>query len=284
MNATDRLAVFLAIALACVIATLAIAPRPVPQDQDYHHFADRRTVLGIPNFGNTASNIIFILAGVTGLAALRRTWFEPLAILSIGAILTGIGSAVYHWKPSDALLVFDRLGMVVAFAAFIAALMTHFDIAGARAALPILLVAGVSSVIWWVYAADLRLYGIFQGFPLILFVIGSVLFPHVYRRHAVLWLVAMGYVLAKVCESLDQQIYDIGGFVSGHTLKHLVAGVSLWITVDWLKRQGQTETAVLDPSDVKADQAATASRSEIASHDRPMNHESGSTVSGNAQS
>ena len=284
MNAKQRLAVFLAIAFVCVVATMVVAPRPIPQDQNYHHFADRRTVLGIPNFGNTASSIIFILAGFAGLAALRRPRFEPLAVLSIGAMLTGIGSAIYHWKPSDGLLVFDRLGMVIAFAAFIAALMTHFDIAGARAALPILLVAGISSVMWWVYAGDLRPYGIFQGFPVVLFVIGSVVFPHVYKRHAVLWLIAMGYVLAKVCESLDQQIYDIGGFVSGHTLKHLIAGVSLWMTIDWLKRQRQTETAVLEPSDVKAAQAAIASRNPIANNDRPTNQASGSIVSGNAQS
>jgi len=174
--------------------------------------------------------------------------------------------------------------MVVAFAAFIAALMTHFDIAGVRVALPILLVAGIGSVLWWIFAEDLRPYAIFQGLPVILFVIGSFAFPHVYTRHATLWVVTAGYVLAKVCESLDRQIYDIGGYVSGHTLKHLVAGVSLWMTIDWLKRQRQTETTVLEPSDVKADHAATASRSAIASDDRPMNHESGSTVSGNAVS
>jgi hypothetical protein len=56
------------------------------------------------------------------------------------------------------------------------------------------------------------------------------------------------------------------------------------MTIDWLKRQRQTETAVLDPRDVKAAQPATASRSPMASHDRPMNHASGSTVSGKAQS
>lgn len=284
MNAAHRLTVFLAIVFACVIATIAAAPRPIPQDQSYHHFADRRTVLGIPNFADTASSIIFILAGVSGLVTLRRRSFEPLTVLCIGAVLTGIGSAVYHWKPSDTSLVFDRLGMVVAFAAFIAALMSHFDIAGSRSALPILIVAGIGSVLWWIYAGDLRPYGIFQGFPVILFVIGSFAFPHLYSRHSILWVITMGYLLAKVCEILDWKIYEFSGFVSGHTLKHLVAGVSLWMTIDWLKRQRQTKTAVLEPSDFKAAQPATTSRNTIASNDRPTNHASGSIVSGNAQS
>jgi len=35
------------------------------------------------------------------------------------------------------------------------------------------------------------------------------------------------YVIAKILEQLDLPIYDAIG-VSGHTLKHLAAGVSTW--------------------------------------------------------
>ena len=34
------------------------------------------------------------------------------------------------------------------------------------------------------------------------------------------------YVVAKVLEALDARIFDLGGIVSGHTLKHLAAAVS----------------------------------------------------------
>jgi hypothetical protein len=40
---------------------------PVPQDPNYHLFADNRTILGIPNFYNVASNVFF--------CASRRPWW-----------------------------------------------------------------------------------------------------------------------------------------------------------------------------------------------------------------
>ena len=39
---------------------------PIPQDQGYHHFADQRTLLGIPNFWNVISNLPFIAVGAAG--------------------------------------------------------------------------------------------------------------------------------------------------------------------------------------------------------------------------
>jgi hypothetical protein len=35
------------------------------------------------------------------------------------------------------------------------------------------------------------------------------------------------YVLAKIFEGIDKPVFATNGFVSGHTLKHLVAGLAL---------------------------------------------------------
>jgi hypothetical protein len=43
--------------------------------------------------------------------------------------------------------------------------------------------------------------------------------------------VVIWYVIAKVFEQEDWQIYSLGGWVSGHTLKHLAAGVSTFYLV-----------------------------------------------------
>jgi len=46
------------------------------------------------------------------------------------------------------------------------------------------------------------------------------------------------YVLAKICEAADRQIFSLGSFLSGHTLKHLAAGTAgLWILRMLEKRQ-----------------------------------------------
>ena len=39
---------------------------PIPQDSDYHGFADDRTMLGVPNFLNVASNLPFLVVGALG--------------------------------------------------------------------------------------------------------------------------------------------------------------------------------------------------------------------------
>ena len=107
MSRRIRLAVILGVTLACAVGVLAIPP--LPQSQDYHNFADRRPLLGIPNFLDVASNAAFLLAGGLGLLFLARqrgsntgdTFTEnaeqrPYAILFLGIALTGIGSAYYH--------------------------------------------------------------------------------------------------------------------------------------------------------------------------------------------
>ncbi len=44
---------------------------PIPQSLLYHEFADRRSWLGIPNFGDVTSNLPFAVAGGFGLV---RAW------------------------------------------------------------------------------------------------------------------------------------------------------------------------------------------------------------------
>jgi hypothetical protein len=47
------------------------------------------------------------------------------------------------------------------------------------------------------------------------------------------------YVLAKLCEHFDRQLFELLGIISGHTLKHFLAGfASLCIIVAIPRRQG----------------------------------------------
>src|SRR5437667_12639658 len=67
---------------------------PVPQDISYHEFADRRTVLGVPNFWNVISNVAFLIVGIAGLRAVRKGGtpgpLQPLypayAVLFLGVV------------------------------------------------------------------------------------------------------------------------------------------------------------------------------------------------------
>ena len=88
---------------------------PLPQDTNYHLFADNRTLMAIPNFLDVASNLPFLIVGVLGLRYLRREESGdhglPWSAFFLGVSLVSIGSAYYHWNPTNQSLVWDRLPM-----------------------------------------------------------------------------------------------------------------------------------------------------------------------------
>ena len=99
---------------------------------------------------------------------------------------------------------------------------------GLLALLPLILF-GAASVAFW-YFSETRGHGEYKFYLFVQFfspiacalIIGF--FPPRYSGMRYLVLVFSLFVIAKICESFDQQIYSAGGFVSGHTLKHMIAG------------------------------------------------------------
>jgi hypothetical protein len=55
----------------------------VSQKTSYHEFADQRSWLGIPNFLNVASNLLFVLVGIAGMAFTWRVGAPGNGTLSI---------------------------------------------------------------------------------------------------------------------------------------------------------------------------------------------------------
>jgi hypothetical protein len=233
----------LALAVAVGIAALLI-PRE-PQPLSYHHFADQRRWLGVPHFGDVASNLLFFVAGLWGLAFLsgkssrdqfmdpRERW--PYVFVFAGLLLTAFGSAYYHLAPDNARLVWDRLPMTIVFMPLVAALIAErIGVKLGLWLLPVLIAIGVGSVIAWHLSeergsGDLRFYGAVQLYAL-LALLAALLLPPRYTRGADLLVVASLYMLAKIFEAADRQIFSLGRVLSGHTLKHLAAGAAgFWI-------------------------------------------------------
>lgn len=237
------------LALAAVTAVSAVVVfrlPPIPQDPAYHRFADARSLLGIPNFQNVASNLPFLLVGLTGLVRLRRrhaertegtgpsetaAWF----FLFLGIALTAFGSAWYHLHPTNESLVWDRLPMSIGFTAFFAGLIgERIGRRAYRLLLWPLLGIGVASVLLWRASelrgeGDLRLYILVQFFPLLLIPLIMVLYAPRYTHGKYVFLALGGYAGAKLLEALDRPIYELSGsLVSGHALKHLVAAGACW--------------------------------------------------------
>jgi hypothetical protein len=250
-----RLALVIGPGIAAAAGVFCFLP-PQPQPESYHCFADSRTIFDIPNFWNVASNIPYVVVGAWGLCLLFRHWRSeagsflwhaerwPYVCLFTGVLLTGFGSAYYHWEPSTARLVWDRLPMAIAFMSLFAAVIAERiqPQVGVGLLLP-LLALGIGSVWYWHVSeqrgqGDLRLYGLVQFYPLAAIPLLLLLFPARYTRTGDLWASLGWYVIAKVCEELDGTIYRaLGEIVSGHTLKHLAAAAGAWMIVRMVKKR-----------------------------------------------
>jgi hypothetical protein len=215
------------------LAALLLLP-PILQDQGYHQFADLRVLFGIPNVWNVISNLPFIVIGAVGLTRCRDD--AATVIIFFGILLTGIGSSYYHWSPNDDTLFWDRLPMALAFMAILAtAVAERLSAKAGSILLWPLLAIGVFSLLVWRWSGDLRLYGWVQFFPLLALPLMLLLLPPKYTG-ALHWIAAAAvYALAKVLEHFDDAIYSIGHFVSGHTLKHLVAATACLVVLRYFQ-------------------------------------------------
>jgi hypothetical protein len=247
---SKRAGIWLFLALAIVLGIGALLAPRADLPPSYHHFADQRIWLGIPHFGDVASNMAFLIAGLWGLGFLsresslarfvdaRERW--PYFVVFVGLVLTAFGSAYYHLAPDNDRLVWDRLPMTIVFMPLVAALIAErVSVKLGLWLLPVLTAAGIGSVIQWHSsvehgAGDLRFFIALQVYA-VLALFAALLLPARYTRGSDLSIVAGLYVLAKICETADHQIFSAVHLLSGHTLKHLSAGTAGW----WILRMLQ---------------------------------------------
>lgn len=227
-----------AFSLLCLAAALLLPA--VPQPPAYHEFADHRPLAGIDNFLDVTSNVGFFLAALTGLGIVLggRGVFEhdserwPYGLFFAGMLFTALGSAYYHLAPDNERLFWDRLPMTVAFMSLIAAQVVEriSRRAGLLLLVPLLLL-GVASVAYWLASeraghGNVLPYGILQAYAVVALLLLTWSLPSRYTRGGDLYWVFGGYVLAKLFETLDDEILAVGHLVSGHTLKHLAAAAA----------------------------------------------------------
>jgi hypothetical protein len=234
------------------------------QSQDYHRFADTRTLLAIGNAADTLSNAVFLLVGALGLAFLWReraaggtqrfgspqeTW--PYWVFFAGVALTSVGSAYYHLVPDDARLVWDRLPMTVAFMSLLAAVIAErLSVRAGNLLLVPLVVLGVASVIYWRESAlagmeNLRPYIAVQFGSIAVILTIALMYRSRYTRGAVIFAVAAAYAVAKALEVFDREVFELGHWASGHTLKHLAAAAGIFLLLRSLQVRSPRAAAPL---------------------------------------
>lgn len=243
-----------ATAAAAIVLAAALAP-PYAQHDGYHQFADQRTLLGIPNFLDVASNLAFLVVGIMSLRLViagTRVDGRPACdhpgerwcwgVLFAATALTCCGSWYYHLAPDSERLAWDRLPMAIGFMAILAATVSERigPKLGRRLLVPLVLL-GAATVGYWRWSAlrgseDLGPYAAAQYGSLLLVLLMMALLPSRYSRgRDVLAAVAI-YAFAKIAERYDQLVFvATDELVSGHTLKHLIAAAAIFWLVRMLK-------------------------------------------------
>jgi len=249
--------VWLLLAFTIAVAATAVLLPRIPQPQSYHDFADQRSLLGIANFGDVASNLLFAVSGAWGLIFMfgqrgAESFIDPrerwaYVFLFLGLFLTAFGSSYYHLAPDNARLVWDRLPMTLAFMGLVSAMIS--ERVGVRAGLyllPVLLLIGAGSVVLWWYSeargsGDLRLYAAVQMYAVLVLPL-LLLLPPRYTRSWDFAVVFGFYVSAKVFETADRRIFSMDQHtISGHTLKHLAAGAAGFWILGMLEKRRQIQ-------------------------------------------
>lgn len=236
---------------------------PIAQFAHYHEFADSRSLDGLPNAADVLSNIGFALVSIWGFWALRgKTNLPSIAAawpgyaVFLGAVaLTAFGSSFYHLMPNNDRLVWDRLPIALACAGLLAGAYAQTHVAPQRWLLPSLIVAAITSVFYWsmtdsISVGDLRPYLLIQGAPLILIPIWQWIARSPRIDRIAFGIAILLYALAKVFELNDHAVFDTLGFLSGHTIKHLLAVAAAAVLVASLVRRANANPRSTDSGQI----------------------------------
>jgi len=239
MNFRERTKLNILLGTIFVVLIGAIFAPSVPQDVAYHQFADQREFWGIPNFWNVITNAPFFIVGLVGIGVVRFSKMPGglpeihTAYLTffVGMAGVALGSGYYHLDPSNQTLVWDRLPMTIAFMAFCSVVVGEYLSIklGPRMLWPLICI-GFLSVVYWAYTeslgrGDLRPYGVVQFLPGLLIPMILLMFKSAFSNSNYIWAMLVSYILAKIAEAMDGQIFDVLGYFSGHSIKHLIASV-----------------------------------------------------------
>ncbi|MES2046814.1 MAG: hypothetical protein V4447_00320 [Pseudomonadota bacterium] len=233
-----RALIYLPLLTTLSICTLLVAHGPITQLAHYNEFANQTAFMGLPRAADVLSNLGFALVALWGIFMLwpQRDHQQLQAgrhgymLFLAGLLLTAFGSGFYHLAPDNARLVWDRLPIALACAGLLAAVRAE-NVPNARSSMDAILLGlfAIASVAWWRITdehanGDLRLYLLMQGLPLILIPMWQSIYRAPGMDRLAFGVALLLYIVAKLVEIKDQELFSSLGLISGHTLKHLLAG------------------------------------------------------------
>lgn len=230
---------FLGSILAVALGAFLIWQKlPVQDPVSYFNFADQRMFLGIPNFFDVISNILFIYVGLWGVLnsfspdlwmSRPKSLMVALFFVNISVFLTGWGSSYFHMTPNSVTLFWDRAPMAMGFMALLALILVDRgpDFYWHILIVPMMALGAYTAWQGSFGAMDIRNYILVQFGALILALVFVFCRRAMFLNNKMMYLAFICYVLAKLLETTDHEV--LARFVfSGHTLKHAFAALAIF--------------------------------------------------------
>ncbi len=235
-----------ALFLSPLILMLAVACwlPPLTQAVDYHEFADHRAWGCLPYAIDVLTNLPFALCGVWGLLSLANpttvqgTQRHMAQLFFWGLVITALCSTWYHLSPTNERLTVDRYGMTVAFAGVMGLAVSGriSERAGLMCGVASLVLGAMSAWVWLEYG-NLTPWAVYQ-FAGMAWLLALQLLPRQPTALSISWMSVVGiYAVAKLLELADHPVYEFTGWVSGHSLKHIVASLAAWPVIQAIRQQ-----------------------------------------------
>lgn len=247
---------------------------PIAQLAHYHEFADQSSWLGISHAADVVSNLGFALVALFGMFHLysarsahndgtsgkNSAGYLAYCLFAVSLLLTTFCSGYYHLAPDDARLFWDRLPIALACAGLLAAVRAETRNAtlnaklnakqggasgGTEALRDLVLLAGVAvfSVCWWQQTGDLRPYLLLQALTLLLIPLWQTIYQAAGKDRIAFGVAILLYVAAKIAELEDATVLMHLKWISGHSLKHLLATAAAAVIVVRLVLRGRERQA-----------------------------------------
>ncbi|WP_298544477.1 ceramidase domain-containing protein [uncultured Aquimarina sp.] len=238
----EKIGIVLLFVLGVIAVMTMFFIDPIIQNESYHLFNDNRSFVNIPNFWNVISNYPFLIVGGLGVIYFMQSKKPEISyvLLFLGIILVAIGSGYYHLFPSSQSLVWDRLPMTIVFMTLFSIVIKEFvSVRLGRLVLFPLILVGMSSILYWAFgkSGDLRFYALIQFYPMLAIPIILIFFKSKYNKGIEYWILLTSYIIAKILEYFDAEIYLFLEFISGHSLKHIVAAIGLYVLLNFYKKR-----------------------------------------------
>jgi hypothetical protein len=155
-------------------------------------------------------------------------------------VLTALGSAWYHLEPNDATLVWDRLPIALGFSGLIAGVLADRAPHWSPALTPAFAVTACGTVLYWAASGNLLPYLLVQAVFIGVALAATATVASVYTHARWIYPAAALYALALVAERYDHALQQaLGGIISGHTLKHLIAAAAIAVIYAMLRQRSR---------------------------------------------